>query len=481
MKPRPLAIGLLFGALLATRQAAAEPPPHQTDFPPEELRERRARLLDAIGPEAVALVQGAPLSDGFVVPRQSNDFYYLTGVETPHAYLLLDARSRRITLYLPARDERLERSEGSVLSAADAELARELTGVDEVSGTDALQGDWLGRLPAGAPPFIYAPSAPAERQGQSRHELAAANARVAADPWDARLPREARFAELLRVRYPRSELRDLTPLLDRLRSIKSPREIALIRRASQLAGLGLMAAARSTRAGVSEYQLDAAARYVFLVNGARLEAYRSITASGAANIWNAHYWRNTRTLENGDLVLMDYAPDYRYYVSDVARMWPVGGRFSAWQRDLLGFVLLYRNAVMRRIRPGAVPAEVLAEVRAELAPRLEATRFSKPSHAAAALKLLETGGGVFSHPVGMAVHDDGEYKPGRLQPGHVFSVDPQLWVPEENLYLRYEDTVAVTASGVENFTEFLPDGLDELEALVGRNGIVQAFPPEPAR
>jgi Xaa-Pro aminopeptidase len=178
---------------------------------------------------------------------------------------------------------------------------------------------------------------------------------------------------------------------------------------------------------------------------------------------------------------MDYAPDYRYYVSDVARMWPVGGRFSAWQRELLGFVLLYRNAVMRRIRPGAVPADVLAEVRAELAPRHAATRFSKPSHAAAALKLLETGGGVFSHPVGMAVHDDGEYQPGPLQPGHVFSVDPQLWVPEESLYLRYEDTVAVTSAGVENFTEFLPAGLEELEALVGRNGIVQAFPPEPAR
>ena len=83
------------------------------------------------------------------------------------------------------------------------------------------------------------------------------------------------------------------------------------------------------------------------------------------------------------------------------------------------------------------------------------TRFSKPVYEAAARKLVETGGGVFSHTVGMAVHDVGGYR-GLLKPGQVFSVDPQLWVPEENLYFRYEDTVVVTETGVENFTAFLP-------------------------
>ena len=83
---------------------------------------------------------------------------------------------------------------------------------------------------------------------------------------------------------------------------------------------------RSTEPGVTEYQLDAAARYVFLVNDARLEGYRSITATGTENINNMHYFRNTATLKDGDLVLMDYAPDYRYYVSDIGRVWPVNGK-----------------------------------------------------------------------------------------------------------------------------------------------------------
>jgi Xaa-Pro aminopeptidase len=89
---------------------------------------------------------------------------------------------------------------------------------------------------------------------------------------------------------------------------------------------------------------------------------------------------------------------------------------------------------------------------------------------------VETGGGVLSHPVGLAVHDDGAYLPGPLKPGHVFSVDPQLRVPEENLYLRYEDTVVVTETGVENFTDFLPAELADIEKAVTGNGIVQQYP-----
>ena len=105
------------------------------------------------------------------------------------------------------------------------------------------------------------------------------------------------------------------------------------------------------------------------------------------------------------------------------------------------------------------------------------TKFSKPIYEQAARRLVETGGGVFSHTVGMAVHDVGGYR-GGLKPGHVFSVDPQLRVPEENLYLRYEDTVVVTDTGVENFTDFLPMELDAMERLVREKGIVQHTPAQ---
>ncbi len=474
---RLLHLALMMVPLATASLLGQTAPWYQTDFPPQEFEARWTKLFDRIGGDAIAIVQGAPLTNGFVYPRQTNEFYYLCGVETPGSYILLDGRDRRVTLYLPPRNRRLESAEGRVLSADDAELVRQLTGADEVRSTEDMRGDWLMGTTGGSPGTIFTPFSPAEGSAQSRGELNAANAAVAADYWDGRVSREAHFASLLRARYPRVGLADLSPILDELRSIKSPRELALIRRASQLAAFGIIEAMKTTRPGLYEYQLDAAARYAFLVNGARLEGYRSITAAGTENIWNAHYFRNRSELKDGDLVLLDYAPDYRYYTSDVTRMWPVNGAFAPWQRELLGFVLEYRNAILERIRPGVTTAQIMEEARVAMEPVFARWTFSKPVYEQAARDLVSRGGGVFSHPVGMAVHDVGRYADGPLQPGQVFAVDPQLWVPEERLYIRYEDLVVVTETGVENFTDFLVSELDEIEELVGQGGIVQSFPP----
>lgn len=468
-----VAVCVLYPAAVRGQDA----PDYQSDFPPEEFKARWAQVFDRIGDRSAAVVQGMPLTNGFIVPRQSNEFYYLCGIEAPHSYLLLDGKTRKVTLYLPPANRRLESAEGRVLSADDADLVKKLTGVDEVRSNRAMKEDDLPQMKAAE--TIYTLFTPAEGSAQSRYELRAANAAIKADHWDGRESREEHFAGLLRKRFPNAQVKDLTPILDPMRAIKSPREVALIRRASQLSGLGLIEAMRSTRPGGYEYQLDAAARYVFLVNGARLEGYRSIVAAGTANIWRMHYYRNAGELKAGDLVLMDYAPDYRYYVSDVARMWPVSGRYSPAQRELLQFVLEYRNAVMKRIRPGVTPRQVMAEAKKAMEPVFEKTKLSRPAYEKAARALVDRGGGVFSHPVGMAVHDDGPYAVGELRPGHVFSIDPQLRVPEERLYIRYEDVVVVTDDGAENFTDFLPAELDDIEKLVGTGGVVQKVPPAP--
>jgi Xaa-Pro aminopeptidase len=462
---------VLFSILLPATLLAQTTPHHQKHFPPEEFKARWATVYDRIGDRAVAIVQGAPLARGFAFPRQSNEFYYLSGIETPGAYLVLDGRTRQSTLILPPRNERLERSEGKVLSADDADLVKRLTGADAVVSTKAMGEEWLAALAAAPAPAVYTMFTPAEGTAESRFELQNANAAIAADYWDGRVSREAHFVNLLRTRAPRLDVRDLTPILDEMRSVKSPREIALIRRASQLAGLGILEAIKSTKAGLYEYQLDAAARYMFLAGGARLEGYRSITAAGTANIWNGHYYRNDALLKTGDLVLMDFAPDYGYYTSDVTRMWPVSGTYSPVQRELLQFVLEYRNAVLKFVRPGVTTKQIYDEARVAMAPVLARTTWSKPVYEQAARKMVETGGGTLSHPVGLAVHDDGPYNRGPLKVGQVFSIDPQLWVPEETLYIRYEDVIAITPDGYENFTEFLPTSLDDLERLVGKGGI----------
>ena len=192
--------------------------------------------------------------------------------------------------------------------------------------------------------------------------------------------------------------------------MKSPREIALIRRASELAGLGILEAMRSTRPGLVEYQLEASARYVFQTGGARMDGYRAIAGAGTANIWNAHYYRNDAALKDGDWCSWISPPTTATTRATSRRMWPVNGRFSPVQRELLSFVLAYRNAVLKRIRAGATTEDILLGAKTEMEEVLGRTHFSKPVYEAAARKLVSTGGGVLSHPVGMAVHDDGPYK-----------------------------------------------------------------------
>jgi Xaa-Pro aminopeptidase len=121
--------------------------------------------------------------------------------------------------------------------------------------------------------------------------------------------------------------------------------------------------------------------------------------------------------------------------------------------------------------------QIRDETRADMEAVFARWKFSKPSYERGARLLVESGGGVFSHPVGLAVHDDGPYHRGPLKPGHVFSIDPQLRVQDENLYIRYEDVIVITETGYENFTDFLPSKLADIEKLMGGAGMLQQFPP----
>jgi len=451
---------------------------YQADVARDELVARRTRLYDAIGTQAIAVVQGASGVPGFSVFRQANDFYYLTGVESAHAYLLLNGRSRRATLYLPHRDDDREKGEGKVLSVEDSLLLIQRTGVDRVRALESMAQDLSGADLLRPPAMqLLTPLAPMETGNDSRDELLAGQARAASDPWDGRPSREAHFVRLIGERFPQFEIRDLSPTLDALRTIKSPAEITLIRRATQLAGLGIMEAMRSTQPGVREYQLDAAAKYVHYLNGAQGDGYASIIAGGT-NAFMGHYFRKADALKDGDLVLMDYAPDYRYYTSDVTRIWPVNGTFSSAQRALYEFIVAYRDALFRHIRPGVTSDEVLDRAAADMQQYLKGKTFATPAHQ----KAVEEGvkfRGHFQHPVGMAVHDVGRVRGVPLKEGMVFTIDPMIWIPEERLYIRIEDMALVTATGVENLSAFVPSSIRDIERTIAEPGLVQLRPPVP--
>lgn len=461
--------------LLAAAMASAQPHGiEQTDFPASEFGARRAKVFDAIG-RNLALIPGASAIDSPQIFRQSNEFYYLTGIESANSYLLLDGRTRRTTVYLQHRNPAWERQVGSIVAAEDAAIVKDRTGVDDVHGVEMLARH-LAPIQTHHPvPALYVPFSPQENANGSRDEMLRQIGESAADPWDGRPSRNGRLLTLLRERFPTFELKDLTPILDPIRFIKSPREISLIRRASQIAGLALIEAIRSTRPGVYEYQLDAAARYVHMLNGSRYAAYPAIIGGGT-NAWFGHYHRNSDALKDGDLVLMDYAPEYRYYVSDITRHWPVNGKFTPDQRAMCNFIYAYRQAFFKRIKPGVTPEQVLAGAREEMAAYLKTLTFTNANWRKGAETALDFAGHL-QHTVGMTVHDVGTYRRKEFVPGLVFAVDPMVWIPQEKLYIRMEDVVVVTDTGIENFTEFLPGKPEDIEKLMREPGVLQLRAP----
>ena len=193
-----------------------------------------------------------------------------------------------------------------------------------------------------------------------------------------------------------------------------------------------------------------------------------------------HYHKGARDLMDGELLLMDYAPDVGYYTSDVTRMWPVNGTFNEWQRDLYGFYLAYYRAILDAIRPGDVNA-IMSDAAAEMDRILERWEFTKPIYREAAERFVEAykrraerRPASLGHGVGMAVHDVGVHD-GILLPGMVFTIEPQFRVPEEQIYIRLEDVILVTEDGAENLSATLPMDMEGIEAVMKEPGMLQTY------
>lgn len=463
--------------LLSAVLSAQEIPLFTKDFPPEEFAARRKAIYETIGASGVAVLQGAPTPDGYVRFRQSNDFFYLCGVEAPHAYLLLSGQTRRATLFLPHSTPMREAWEGKSLNADRADEVRKLTGIESVQPLEALASMLANAAyRAGDKPVLYTPMAPPEGLAVSRDIGIRTATDAISDPFDGRTPREGRFVQLLRERFPRYELRDLTPTLDQMRLIKSPREISLIEKATRLAGQSMIEAMRSTAPGQTEYELDGLAKFIYFRNGAQGEAYNSLVASGQ-NAYIPHYSAGKRKMDAGDLVLMDFAPDVGYYMSDVTRQWPVNGRFSDTQRELYGFYQACYEEMLKPMRNGVTAKQVKSESGAEMKKILERWKFSKPEYRKGAEQFVNawTMSPMLGHSVGMSTHDVGP-RIDELKPGMVFTIEPALTVPEEKIYIRLEDLIVITEEGAKIVSDFVPRSIEAVEAEMKKPGLLKTYP-----
>jgi Xaa-Pro aminopeptidase len=438
-------------------------------FPPAEYAARRARVMEKIG-DAVAILQGTTERPGEQPLRQSNQFFYLSGVVEPRAILTIDGRTKHTTLYLQPRVERREVTMFGPGLYPGPEAAA-ATGIDEVLARDEFAKAVAHYAEESRAFFTNFRPEVLGSASSSDPALLARN--TLQDPWDGRVSREQAFIAKLKAAAPAANIQDLDPILDAMRGTKSPREIAILKEATRITGLGIMEAMRDCRPGMYQYELQADAEFVFKKYGAYGAAYFALIGSGKTTFYT-HYHKNTAKIDDGDLVQFDYAPDYKNYASDVTRVFPANGKFTPRQREYYGIYLKLYQAVMTSIRVHAAPRDIIKDAVVKMDAILAAYPFTDDHIRQAAVKFVETyrnsRANSLGHTVGMEVHDVRNPTP-TLEPGQIFTIEPEMQIPEEHVGIRLEDMLLITENGYENLSAFVPIEIADIEKVMTEPGL----------
>jgi Xaa-Pro aminopeptidase len=431
-------------------------PDYRTVFAP-----RRARLAAGMA-AGVAVVPTAPERlrnrDAHYPYRYDSYFYHLSGFAEPGAVLVQFAgASPRSVLFCRDKDIERETWEGFRYGPA---AARELFGFDEcfsLSELDTRMPQLLADQPA-----LYC------HLGDDAQ-------------WDARVLgwlNEVRAQARSGVTAP-AAIHDLRGLLDEMRVFKDAHELAAMRRAAAISTAAHARAMRAAKGARHEYEIEAELLHEFRRGGAQAPAYTPIVAAGA-NACVLHYVANDAPLRPGDLLLIDAGCEFDGYASDITRTFPVNGRYSAAQREVYELVLAAQAAAIAATRPGVrwdEPHEAAVRVLAQGMIDFGLCRGSLDA-------VLENGDyrrfymHRTGHWLGLDVHDAGEYKRDgqwrTLAPGMVLTVEPGCYIRPgegvpahfENIGIRIEDDVLVTAGGCENLTAAAPKSVADIEALM---------------
>lgn len=457
MKPLPCRVRRWFAfiglAFLSTALSAGT-----LFFDKSEYAARRARFMEKI-PDGVAVILGAQPLTSYHHYYQNNDFLYLCGIEVPNAVLIIDGLQKQTTLLFTA-DERSLRNDG--LSTDILKEPAAVIGVDRVIPIEELT-NVLGRL-AGQTKVIYTPFKPEELMREcSLEKFRTLQRYMVLNPWDGRQTREGQFVNLLRQKFPSVEVRDCSPFIWELRTIKSPAEIEAMRKAARIGAKAISEVMKATRPGMYEYELAALYEYVAKKEGAQDLAYYIVMSSGENHPY-VHYYKHDRLLKDGDFIVLDIGPDVHYYDTDITISYPANGKFTPRQREVYEASRAVHEANISVYRPGLTTEQVRSEVEGIL--RKQGFDLTKD--------YFQRMRGGFGHYVGLAVHDVGG-GPMVLKPGMVFANEPLIIFPGEDLGVRVEDTVLITETGCEVLTAGIPRTIKEIEAFMTKDGIPQAL------
>jgi len=457
MRQRILALGVLVGvALLATSTFSAG------SFDKKEHAARRSRLMEKIG-DGAAVFLGAqtPWSDNDF--RQGHDFFYMTGVEIPDAFLVVDGMRKESVLFFTMNETT---ADGEAIPLDLIRKPTEYTGIERVLPAEQFSSHLAGLANRNRP--VYTMFKPEELGRENSNEkFNALQKATTLNMWDGRLTRELQFVRQLRDRFPQADVRDSSAIVWNLRKIKSPAELAVMRQAARIGVKAHNALIQSTRPGVAEKALAAVFEFVCKKEGAQDLAYDTIIMSGKNHAYG-HYHKYDRVLNDGDFLILDAGPDYGNYHVDISTSFPASGRFSPRQRELYEAALAVHDVCIENYRPGATFREVGQKVDALIKAK-GLDRFAQDFRG-----IVRLGG--YNHSIGLATHDAMATFAGAdevLQPGFVFACDIQLFRLDEQIGIRIEDTVAITDNGYEVLSPGVPRTVAEIETLMTKDGILQ--------
>lgn len=388
-------------------------------------------------------------ADGTMPFKQDANIFYLSGIDQEESILLLapdfpDERLREV-LFLRETNEEIAVWEGHKYTK---EEATETSGIKTVKWLNEFESVFNTII--AETEHIYLDSNEHIRNG-SQVET-----------------RTDRFVSWCQKNYPLHNYQRIAPIIYDLRCIKEQREIEMIQHACDITEIGFRRILEFTKPGVWEYELEAELSYEFLRNRGTRFAYDPIIASGG-NSCVLHYIDNNQQCKEGEIILFDVGAEYGNYNADMTRVIPVNGRFSKRQRQVYDAVLRVKNEATELLKPGnAIPEyhKAVGEImeRELLALGLiSKSDIEKQDPEWPAYKKYFMHG--TSHHLGLNVHDVASiYKD--FEPGMVFTVEPGIYIPEENIGIRLEDNIVITKNGHLNLMKNIPIHADEIESLM---------------
>jgi Xaa-Pro aminopeptidase len=417
--------------------------------------ENRKKYRNYLKPNSLAVFVSNDImptnADGSMGFKQNSDLFYLSGIDQEDTILVIfpdvkDGRHREI-LFVKETNEQIAIWEGAKLNKTEA---------TNVSGIEHIY--WHHEFEKVMQPFFFqAENIYLNSNEHARQHIATESA-------------EARFNKMIMQQFPLHKFERSARIMHKIRSIKSTQEIELIQQACDITEKGFRRLLSFIKPGVWEYEIEAELLHEFVRNRSKGFAYTPIIASGF-NACVLHYLENNQQCKDGDVILLDVAAEYANYASDMTRSVPVNGKFNKRQKEVYNAVLRVKKGATLLLVPGQTfdkynraVGDLMTEELLQLG-LLKTEEVRKQNPNSPAYKKYFMHG--TSHFLGLDVHDVG-YFTEPMQAGMVFTVEPGIYIREENLGIRLENNVLITTTGQLDLMKNIPVEADEIEALMNK-------------